>query len=44
MSGKRYPEEWTAPTTVDISCPHDEAFSKVSGLTSPKWQWRRVQL
>ena len=26
---------WTDPTTVDISCPHDEACSKASGLTPP---------
>ena len=24
---------WIAPTTLDISCPHDEACSKASGLT-----------
>lgn len=28
---------WTDPTTVDISCPHDEACSKASGLTPPRW-------
>lgn len=27
---------WTDPTTVDISCPHDEACSKASGLTPPR--------
>ncbi|AYP92986.1 hypothetical protein B1Q88_004322 [Salmonella enterica subsp. enterica serovar Bredeney] len=27
---------WTDPTTVDISCPHDEARSKASGLTPPR--------
>ena len=30
-------ESWTDPTTVDISCPHDEACSKASGLTPPRW-------
>jgi hypothetical protein len=28
---------WTDPTTVDISCSHDEACSKASGLTPPRW-------
>jgi hypothetical protein len=28
--------DWTDPTTVDISCPHDEARSKASGLTPPR--------
>ncbi|ADP09788.1 hypothetical protein EJP617_01070 [Erwinia sp. Ejp617] len=28
---------WTAPTTVDKFCPHDEACSKASGLTPPRW-------
>ncbi len=28
--------KWTDPTTVDISCPHDEACSKASGLTPPR--------
>ncbi|AUG99526.1 hypothetical protein CWC46_06660 [Prodigiosinella confusarubida] len=28
---------WTAPKTVDRSCPHDEARSKASGLTPPRW-------
>ncbi|MBW7981743.1 hypothetical protein ES150_04105 [Enterobacillus tribolii] len=27
---------WTAPTTVDKFCPHDEACSKASGLTPPR--------
>ncbi len=27
---------WTDPTTVDISCPRDEARSKASGLTPPR--------
>ncbi len=26
---------WTDPTIVNISCPHDEACSKASGLTPP---------
>ncbi|WP_202927613.1 hypothetical protein [Citrobacter youngae] len=29
-------EDWTAPTTVDKFCPHDEACSKASGLTPPR--------
>ena len=36
-TGTRVEEVWTAPTTVDISCPHDEACSKASGLTPPRW-------
>ncbi|EEO7208465.1 SDR family NAD(P)-dependent oxidoreductase [Salmonella enterica subsp. enterica serovar Rubislaw] len=28
--------DWTAPTTVDRFCPHDEACSKASGLTPPR--------
>ena len=28
--------DWTAPTTVDKFCPHDEACSKASGLTPPR--------
>lgn len=35
---------WSDPTTVDISCPHDEACSKASGLTPPRWLWRRLRL
>ena len=37
-------ERWTDPTTVDIFCPHDEACSKASGLTPPRWLWRRTLL
>ncbi|MCW6034637.1 hypothetical protein PanJK_23830 [Pantoea sp. JK] len=36
--------DWSDPIPVDIRCPHDEAFSKASGLTPPKWLWRRVRL
>lgn len=28
--------QWTAPTTVDKFCPHDEACSKASGLRPPR--------
>lgn len=35
---------WTDPTPVDKFCPHDEACSKASGLTPPRWLWRRARL
>lgn len=31
------PEGWTTPVPIDISRPHNEALSKASGLTPPKW-------
>ncbi len=36
--------DWTDPTPVDKFCPHDEACSKASGLTPPRWLWRRARL
>lgn len=32
------------PRFVDTSDPHDEACSKASGLTPPRWLCRRVRL
>lgn len=34
--GMQSSRKWTDPTTADISCPHDEACSKASGLTPPR--------
>ncbi|SUG57682.1 integrase [Salmonella enterica subsp. diarizonae] len=35
---------WSDHAPVDSFCPHGEAFSKASGLTPPRWLWRRVRL
>ncbi|BEK76646.1 hypothetical protein EATA6166_45380 (plasmid) [Enterobacter asburiae] len=35
---------WTDPTPVDKFCPHEEACSKASGLTPPRWLWQRARL
>lgn len=35
---------WSDHAPVDSFCPHCEAFSKASGLTPPRWLWRRVRL
>lgn len=32
------------PRSIDTSDPHDEAFSKASGLMPPRWLCRRVRL
>jgi hypothetical protein len=36
--------DWTSHGIVDTRAPHAEACSKASGLTPPKWLWRRVRL
>jgi hypothetical protein len=36
--------EWTSHTTVDKLKPQIEARSNASGLTPPRWLWRRVRL
>lgn len=33
---------WTAPGLADNSQPHAAALSNASGLTSPRWLWRRL--
>ena len=35
---------WTSHATVDKLKPQFEARSNTSGLTPPKWLWRRVRL
>ncbi|ENZ8314228.1 MAG: transposase [Klebsiella pneumoniae] len=35
---------WSDHAPVDSFCPHCEAFSKASGLTPPRWLWRRLRL
>jgi hypothetical protein len=35
---------WTSHTTVDKLKPQIEARSNASGLTPPRWLWRRVRL
>ena len=35
---------WSDHAPVDSFCPHGEAFSKASGLTPPRWLWRRLRL
>ncbi|GAA6562418.1 hypothetical protein nublan006_37430 [Klebsiella pneumoniae] len=37
-------KEWSDHAPVDSFCPHGEAFSKASGLTPPRWLWRRLRL
>lgn len=37
-------EFWTSPGKVDTPQPHFEARSNASGLTPPRWLWRRVRL
>ena len=37
-------EKWTSHATVDKLKPQFEARSNTSGLTPPKWLWRRVRL
>ena len=36
--------DWTSHTTVDKLKPQIEARSNASGLTPPRWLWRRVRL
>jgi len=36
--------DWTSPGLEDRSEPHCEALSKASGLTPPRWPWRRTRL
>ncbi len=35
---------WTSHGIVDTPAPHAEASSNASGLTPPRWLWRRVRL
>ena len=35
---------WTSHATVDKLEPQIEARSNASGLTPPRWLWRRVRL
>jgi hypothetical protein len=35
---------WTSPVFVDTQRASFEAFSNASGLTPPRWLWRRVRL
>jgi len=38
------PHQWTSPSIVDTPEPQNEARSNASGLTPPRWLWRRVRL
>jgi hypothetical protein len=36
--------DWTSHATIDKLEPQIEARSNASGLTPPRWLWRRVRL
>jgi hypothetical protein len=38
----KLPANWTSQTFIDKSKAHFEARSNASGLTPPRWLWRRV--
>jgi TPR repeat protein len=43
-NGKGVLQDWTSHGAVDKLEPQIEARSNASGLTPPRWLWRRVRL